>query len=380
MNTEPVPADSTGSPPIRPAQGSHAAPEEPVSWVVASDGEAVLEDPPKAEPSDEHGAAVARWRRKNDRRTAKKRPFWVELPILILIAFALTFLIQTFIAKVYYVPSGSMEQTLHGVENGGDRILASKIVYDFRHPEQGDVVVFKGPDTWAAEADIPGPSSWLGKFGQAVGSVIGIAPANEKDFVKRVIAVGGQSVSCCDAQGNMQVDGRSLSEPYIYQNWPFTPGDASSDCTKTADGMYYTSQRCFDPIKVPDGQLWVMGDHRSDSLDSFYYCRGLTTKGQAAYQQGQTQNNAEANDPNCGRPIPADNVIGKAIFIVMPPSRWRTIGNPDIDPGAVLMSGGFALGAPAAGGVGITLLLRGGLAMTPTRRRRRSSRRRVRRP
>src|SRR6476620_3463323 len=83
------------------------------------------------------GAAAGR----TSRRTAKKRPFWIELPILIVIAFGLTFLIQTFVAKVYYVPSGSMEQTLHGVANGGDRILANKIVYDFRDPKQGDVVV-----------------------------------------------------------------------------------------------------------------------------------------------------------------------------------------------------------------------------------------------
>ncbi len=341
------------------------------------DGNPVDRGDGEGAPPDEHEVAVARWRSKNDKRTAKKRPFWVELPILILIAFALTFLIQTFIAKVYYVPSGSMEQTLHGVANGGDRILASKIVYDFRDPEQGDVVVFKGPDTWAAEADIAGPATWLGKFGQSLGSVIGIAPANEKDFVKRVVAVGGQSVSCCDAQGNMQVDGRSLSEHYIYEPFPFKPGDPTQDCTKTGNGWYYASQRCFDPIKVPNGQLWVMGDHRSDSLDSFYYCRSLSTAGQAAYLQGKTMNNIGNVGEACGRPIPKNNVIGKAIFIVMPPSRWRTIGNPDIDPGAVMLGGGFAVGTPAAGGVALTLLLRGGLALTPTRRRRRSSRRRA---
>src|ERR1700712_1822555 len=82
------------------------------------------------------------------RKHAKKRPFWVELPILIVIAFGLTFLIQTFVAKVYYVPSGSMETTLHGATTGGDRILANKVVYDFRDPQQGDVVVFAGPPTW----------------------------------------------------------------------------------------------------------------------------------------------------------------------------------------------------------------------------------------
>ena len=130
----------------------------------------------QSQTQDEHSAAVSRWRQRSSRRNRKsKRPFWVELPVLIVVAFALTFLIQTFVAKVYYVPSGSMEQTIHGVAHGGDRILANKIVYDFRDPEQGDVVVFKGPDTWAAEADVPGPSTWFGKALSSVGSVVGIA-------------------------------------------------------------------------------------------------------------------------------------------------------------------------------------------------------------
>ena len=244
------------------------------------------------------------------RRQAKKRPFWIELPILIVIAFGLTFLIQTFIAKVYYVPSGSMEQTLHGVTSGGDRILANKIVYDFRDPKQGDVVVFAGPATWAPEARIAGPSTWFGQAMQSVGSVIGIAPPNEKDYVKRVIAVGGQTVQCCDAQGNVTVDGRSLDEPYIYEPIEFVPGQL--DCTTSQ-----LSRRCFGPVTVPAGQLWVMGDHRSDSADSSYECQGFPP-GSAAQCQG---------------PIPVANVIGKAIVIVMPPSRWGTIGNPDIDPG-----------------------------------------------
>ena len=156
----------------------------------------------------------------------KRRPFWIELPILILIAFGLTFLIQTFIAKVYYVPSGSMEQTLHGVASGGDRILANKIVYDFRDPAQGDVVVFAGPPSWAPEARIAEPTSWFGSALQSLGSVVGIAPPNEKDYVKRVIAVGGQTVQCCDAQGAVTVDGRSLVEPYIYEPIEFVPGRA----------------------------------------------------------------------------------------------------------------------------------------------------------
>ncbi len=200
--------------------------------------------------------------------------------------------------------------------HGGDRILANKVVYDFRDPEQGDVVVFKGPGTWAAEADVPGPSTWFGKALSSVGSVVGIAPPNEKDFVKRVIAVGGQTVACCDVKGNVTVDGKPLNEPYIFEPLPFEPGVA--DCAVGGlDADHYGSRRCFAPVKVPAGGLWVMGDHRSYSDDSSYNC--LQLKPAAA-------------PPTCGRPIPTSDVISKAIFIVAPISRWRTIGNPDIDP------------------------------------------------
>ena len=324
------------------------------------------------EGGDDHGDAVSRWRRQSSKRNQKaKRPFWVELPILIVVAFALTFLIQTFIAKVYYVPSGSMEQTLHGVTSGGDRILASKIVYDFRDPKQGDIVVFKGPDTWTPELEgTAGPTTWLGKAIASIGSVVGIAPPDEKDFVKRVIAVGGQTVACCDAKGNVTVDGRSLDEPYIYEPIPFDVG--VSDCsTGAVDADHFGSPRCFVPFKVPAGQLWVMGDHRSESSDSSYECQGLKAQPAASYQQ-------PTGEKGCARPIPVDDVIGKAIFIVMPPSRWRTIGNPDIDPSAMALAGGIGSAVPVTGGLLLTLGLRGSLAMVPSRRRRRRARRAAR--
>ena len=296
----------------------------------------------------------------------KKRPLWVELPILVVVAFALTFLIQTFVAKVYYVPSGSMEKTIHGALSGGDRILANKVVYDFRDPEQGDVVVFKGPDSWAPETGVSPPSGFFGKAMSALGSVVGVAPPDEKDFVKRVIAVGGQTVQCCDAKGNVEVDGRSLSEPYIYsadpENSPllFLPG--VQDCVTGGDATHYGSRRCFGPVKIPAGQLWVMGDHRDDSDDSSYNCLGLKPSAATAA---------------CGRPIPVDNVIGKAVLKLLPLSDFGTIGNPDIDPTSTASGATAAL--PVTGAVLLALTLRGGIAVTPARRRRRRARK-ARRP
>lgn len=281
-----------------------------------------------------HAANILHWRelsaQRNERQrkseaqeqertdAKKKRPWWVELPVMLVVAFLLTFLIQTFVARVYYVPSGSMEPTLHGVQSGGDRILAYKLGYTFGEPHQGDVVVFKGPPTWTPEANIPGPSTVLGKIGQALGSVVGVAPPNEKDYVKRVIAVGGQTVSCCDADGHVQVDGVSLNEPYVliepdYAQWEWIPG--LSNCNPDpANPTQYESYRCFGPYTVPQGSLWVMGDHRSDSADSSYNCRGLVP----------------SPDVHCQGPIPVADVIGRAVAIVMPPSRWGGIGSPDI--------------------------------------------------
>jgi len=328
-------------------------------------------DPDPQVPGTDEDQAVDKWRQQSLTRNKKaKRPFWVELPILVVVAFALTFVIQTFVAKVYYVPSGSMEQTLHGVPSGGDRILASKIVYDFRDPRPGDVVVFKGPDTWAPEVSgITGPTNWFGKATAALGSVVGIAPPNEKDFVKRVIAVAGQTIACCDAQGRITIDGKPIDEPYIYQPLTFDAG--LSDCTVGgSDDDHYGSRRCFAPFKVPPGQLFVMGDHRSASSDSSYECQGLKSSLAASF--------AQQIGTGCWRPIPVDDVIGKAIFIIMPPSRWRTIGNPDLDPHATAIASGPTVGLPAAGGLLLTIGLRGSVALLPSQRRHRRERKTAR--
>ncbi|GAA2011815.1 signal peptidase I [Nakamurella flavida] len=315
---------------------------------------------PQEPDGDPTGSAPAAGSGGTARAPKKKRPFWIEFPILIVIAFVLTFLIQTFLVKVYYVPSGSMETTLHGAASGGDRILANKVVYDFRDPQPGDVAVFKGPENWVPEVRINSPSNWFSSLAASVGSVVGIAPPDEKDFVKRVIATGGQTVECCDATGNVMVDGRSLDEPYIYEPIPFVPG--VQDCQSVP-----LSSRCFGPVTIPEGQIWMMGDHRSDSADSSYQCQGQPP----------------GNGAQCQGPVPVDNVIGKAIFIVMPPSRWGTIGNPDIDPSAqaLALSSGAGVSTAAAPALGLlgTMVLRGGVAMTPGRRRRRRTRRAERR-
>lgn len=306
-----------------------AAGDEPEEGAVPAaplrDDAARPDDVDGRDPIDaEHGEKVEGWRRRSaGRRRRAKRPWWIEIPILILSAFLLTFLIQTFVAKVYYVPSASMDTTLHGVESGGDRILVNKMVYDFRDPRPGDIVVFRGDEHWAPqESSVDGATTWYGKTFEALGSVVGISPPNEKDFVKRVIAVGGQTIECCDEQGNVKVDGISLDEHYIHNPLPFVPGRG---CTAGPDGLTYDAFRCFGAITVPAGHLVVMGDNRSNSDDSVRPCLGRTAVGMAQ-DFDQT-----LGVPECVRLVALDDVIGKAVFIIMPISRWDTLGDPGID-------------------------------------------------
>lgn len=230
--------------------------------------------------------------------------------MLIVVALLLTFLIQTFLARVYEIPSGSMERTLHGCTGcTNDRVLVDKLSYRFGDPSPGDVVVFRGPSSWEEGEQLAQRSSNpLIRGLQSVGSLIGLAPPDEKDLIKRVIAVGGQTVACCDAQNRVTVDGKPLNEPYIY----YLPEAGPPVQTE------------FGPVKVPDGQLWVMGDSRNNSADS--------------------------RVPGHG-PIPVSNVIGKARFVVLPFSHVKSID--DTNPQRVALSAPAAVpfGGPLAMGV-----------------------------
>ncbi|WP_018334824.1 signal peptidase I [Actinomycetospora chiangmaiensis] len=218
----------------------------------------------------------------------RKGSFWRELPLLVVVAIVLTFVIQTFIARIYVIPSASMEQTLHGCTGcANDRVAVDKVSYRFTDPAPGDVVVFKGPPAWLDNDEVgdnqPSGNPIVRGFQEAL-SLVGLAAPNEKDFVKRVIAVGGQTVQCCDAQNRVLVDGQPLTEPYLYYQSGL--GDR---------------QAAFDPVQVPQGQLWVMGDNRNNSADARFH-----------------------------GPVPLDDVIGKVRVVVLPITRWRTV--PAIDP------------------------------------------------
>ena len=182
-----------------------------------------------------------------DEQTEKRRgSFWRELPILVGVAILVAVLVRAFVLQTFYIPSPSMEHTL----NVWDRVLVNKLVYDFREPRRGEIVVFKAPQQWQSGTE-------------------------GEDFIKRIIGVSGDHVVCCDNQQRLTVNGHALDEPFN--------------------------------ITVPNGRLWVMGDHREASADSLEHWE-------------TSQNIDEAT-------IKADAIVGRAFTIFWPVNRatWLSV-------------------------------------------------------
>ena len=247
------------------------------------------------------------------KRVAKKRGALREGAILVGTAVLLYYVMLTFVARPYLIPSESMEPTLHGCKGCvGDRIMVDKITFRLAEPEPGDVVVFKGPPNWNVGYKSIRSNNVAVRWVQNALSFVGFVPPDENDLVKRVIATGGQTVQC-RADTGLTVDGKSLKEPYL------------SPATMMADPVVYPCHgNEFGPVKVPDGRLWVMGDNRTHSADSRAHC----TSAPAEAQKGVLC----TGDPISGT-VPVDNVIGKARFIAWPPSRWGGVSSVDPQQG-----------------------------------------------
>lgn len=172
--------------------------------------------------------------------------FLRDLVIILLIAFVASFLLKTFLVRSFYIPSGSMENTLQI----NDRILVNQLVPQVASVKRGDIVVFEDPGGWLhPQATVTTPSAFE-KVLQTVGFA---ADTSHQYVVKRVIGVGGDRVTCCDASGKVEVNGVPIDEPYI-----LLPED-----TEQASGVDFD-------VTVPEGSVWVLGDNRYSSKDSRY--------------------------------------------------------------------------------------------------------------
>ncbi|WP_042384867.1 signal peptidase I [Streptacidiphilus melanogenes] len=190
-----------------------------------------------------------------------------ELLGLIAVCVLVLVLLNRFVVQPFTIPSGSMENAL----SVGDRVLVNKLSYDFGGtPQRGDVVVFDGRGSFI-DTETQDTSD-----------------ASGDDFVKRVIGVGGDTVTCCDAHGRITVDGVELDESsYLY------PGVAPSSFPFA--------------VQVPVGELFVLGDNRAVSADS----------------------RAHLGDPGGGF-VPVSRVIGRAEWVIAPVGHWRSLDRPQV--------------------------------------------------
>ncbi|QMU80591.1 signal peptidase I [Streptacidiphilus sp. PB12-B1b] len=202
------------------------------------------------------------------------------------VALLITLMLQTFFVQVFSIPSGSMQNTIAI----GDRVVVDKLSPWFGwKPQRGEVVVFNDPDNWLSDDPVPKDGPVLGAVKTAF-TFVGLLPS-DRDLIKRVIGVPGDTVACCDSKGRVTVNGKPLDEPYVF------PGNPPSLITFK--------------VKVPAGKIWVMGDHRDISADSRYHMSDAT-----------------------GGFVPEKDVVGRAVAVVWPFSHWRTLPVPQTAPPA----------------------------------------------
>ena len=194
-----------------------------------------------------------------------------EFPVLVIVALAVSLVIKSFLVQFFFIPSGSMENTLQI----NDRVAVNKVPFIGNSINRGDVVVFRDPDNWLPEPYAEDQNKYLAKAKEALVAV-GVLPNPTKQYlVKRVIGVAGDKVECCSKNKKLMINGKEINEPYIFAG--NSPSESKFNVT------------------VPAGKIWVMGDHRAASADSRYH----------------------QEDINHGM-VPTSKVTGKVLGIIWP--------------------------------------------------------------
>jgi signal peptidase I len=209
-----------------------------------------------------------------------------DILLILLAAIVISFLIKTFLVRSFYIPSGSMENTLQI----NDRIIVNELEPKLMPIHRGDVVVFKDPGGWLdpATETTTEPNGVAAFFDWAL-SIVGLtAPDSNDHLIKRVIGLPGDVVACCNAYGQMTVNGVALDE---------------SKYVLLPPGVTAVSKDSFS-VTVPKNSLWVMGDNRYNSADSRY----------------------NRDKPGNGF-VPYDDVVGRAVLISWPIDRWTLLDN-----------------------------------------------------
>lgn len=210
-------------------------------------------------PGESDGAEVPKEKRveapKEEKK--KKRGFLrqlAELPMLIIFAFLIAIVIKTFIVQAFFIPSGSMIPTLRV----GDRVLVEKISYRLHDPRRNDIVVF-ARELLGPPPDVP----WPQDIRNFLRELVGLPTGDEEDFIKRVVAVGGDTIRYEGSPRKLVVNGEQVDQSYINHE-----ADRSSPTLTEKDCKRLRMEPEGGGCRVPAGRVFVMGDNRGNSQDS----------------------------------------------------------------------------------------------------------------
>jgi signal peptidase I len=221
------------------------------------------------------------------RRTSsgKKRwPAWGRTLFVIGVCLVVLVVVHLFFYQAFSVRASSMSPTLQA----GDRVLVNKVVYDFRDPHRGEIVLFHGDaPKWTPESSTDADSGMFANIGSFLGSLVGLSSPDSDEFYRRVIAVPGDTIACCDVNGHVTINGKPLDETYVKNDSPLSTSKNGPPC----------GARQFAPVVVSPDSVFVMGDNRTASLDS-----------------------------RCIEQVPMNKIVGRASAVIF--GRWDNLSVP----------------------------------------------------